>query len=309
MPRLVVPILNPVNVVDINRELPVNYHFKHFDGWNATEQILEFEAHKCDIQKWQKNDIIRLQVSADFSPIIVQVRNRTGLVVLSQVMSAMGTVAGMTYYQNQVALDTFDEGYYMLEILGGSPALITLQTAALDIRESHPSTLLIEYSNSFNNHILWEYRGYMTIRVDGVIPFDAPTSVRTVYIDQPGAAKTVKGDAARRFKLYVGCSGGQQNWLIDKLEEIVDQTDVTYDGKPFAPVPGSTWNTKKIDRYPWAQWNIDMREAINRREKIFETDGIQDKKVAMDYVVEGKLFGPVAGNPASDNSYTINRIS
>lgn len=302
-----IPLMNPFNFVDKNRSLPANYNFKHFDGWTDREQQLTFETAKCYKQPWQNDDIAPLQFRANFSPIRLQVRKSTGEIVLSQVMSVVATLGDVIYFQDQIAFDSFTEGDYVLEVLGGDPVLITLQSEKFNVKQEQCGTLLIKFGNRFNNSILWEFREYMNFRVNGVIPYEEPISVRTVYIDQPGSAQTVKGDAARAFKLYVGCNGGMPKWVLDHLDEIVDQTDVTYDGKGFAPVPGSKWNTKKIERYPWAQWNLDMRETSNKRFKRFQIDGQQDKKVVVEYIVEARLFGPVYGQ-ANDNTYTINTL-
>lgn len=282
MPYLESAILNPVNVVDENRVLPANYNWRHFDGWLSSEQVTEFETHKCDAQKWQFNDICFLQFRADISPVIVQVRNASGRVVLQEAMEQVKVIGTRRYYQAQVAFDdpVFEEGgYFLCEFLAGDPVLITLEATLWHVQERWPGTMLVKYSNTFNNEIFWETRAYMTLRIDAVMPFEKPGSIRTVYTDQPGSQVTVKGDAFRLFKLIIGGQdGGVPTWQIDKMEEIVDQNTVEYDGKAFAPVSGADWSTKKIDRYPWAQWSLDMREAINRRFRRFEADGLQDKK-------------------------------
>lgn len=303
-----IPIMNSFNFVDKNRELQPQYNFKHFDPWKSNEQILPFDTYKCYKQPWQNDDIAPLQVETDFTPVRIQVRNSKGLIVLSQVMSVVGTIGSRIFLQDQIAFDFFTPGCYKLEILAGDPVLITAISEIFEVKQNQPNTLLVKFSNDFNNAIMWEWRGYMTYRIDGVIPYESPASVRTVYLDQPLSAQTVKGDAARLFKLYIGCYGGIPPYMIDKLDEILDQTTVEYDGKGFAPAVGASWNTKKIDRYPWAQWNIPMRETNNRRSKRFEVTGLQDKKVVIEYIVDAKLFGPEAGS-ANDNTFTINEIS
>lgn len=307
---LEVPHLNPINFVDKNRELLTNYNFKHFDAWKDCEQQLPFETKKCYYQKWQNNDIVHLQVKANFSPIRIKVRNETGLVVLSQVMDIVRTIGSTIYFQAQIGFDDtniFPEGSYSMEIIAGDPVLITLVSEKFYVSENHEDTLLFKYSNNFNDLILWETGIEMNFRVEGVIPFEAPDSIRTVYTDQRNSAATVRGDAYRKYRLYVGTAAGMPNWVIDKVEDIIDQNNLDIDNKPFAPASGATWNTKKIERYPWAEWNIEMREANNRRSKRFETSGLQEKKVVIEYIVEGKLFGPVEGE-ANDNTYTINDI-
>jgi hypothetical protein len=295
--------------VDKNRELIPNYNFKHFDAWMSNEQIITpYEVYKCYKQPWQNDDIAKLQIQSDFTPIRLQIRNSRGSIVFSHQMSIVKTIGSRIYLEDQIAFDFFDEGVYKLEILGGDPVLITIVSEPFLVKYNHPNTMLLNVSNEFNNEILWETGITINFRVNGVIPFDAPISSRTVYIDQPGAAKTVKGTASRKFKFYIGCDGGLPPWYVDKINEYLDQTDVLYDGKGFAPIPGSDWATNKIDRYPWAQWNIEMRETNNTRMKRFEPQGLQEKKYAQDIIIETKLFGATYG-ASSDNSITINTIS
>lgn len=308
MPYIEVPLLNCFNIVDANRELPLNYNWRHFDPWTAREQITEFETVKCYKQKVQNDDIFFIQVRSDFTPIRLQVKNNKGLVVLSQIMSIVDTIGSVIYLEAQIGFDNFLPGCYTLEILGGDPILITLVSEVFQVAENWPNTLLFQYSNQFNNEILWQTGIQMTFRCEGAIPFDAPASIRTVYVDQPQNEVTVKGDPYRTFKLFVGTAAGFPNWLIDKLEEIIDQNNLTIDGKGFAPVSGATWNTNKIYRYPWAEWNIQMRETNNRRSKRFEVTGLQEKKVVIEYITDVKLFGPSYGS-ANDNTFIIQEIS
>jgi hypothetical protein len=303
-------ILNPINIVDKNRELPLNYNWKQFDAWLSNEQIVTpFETYKCYKQKWQNDDILKLQFKSDFTPINIQVRNSKGLIVLSEECSILRVIGTNIYTQAQIAFDFFELGTYTLEVLAGDPVLITLVSEPFQIAQNWPNTLLINYSNSFNNNILWETGITMNFRVEGVIPFDSPSSLRTVYVDQPQSDVTVKGIPYRVFKLYIGAGYGPTvpPWVIDKLEEIIDQNTVTYDGKGFAPVDAATWQTNKIDRYPWAQWNISLRETNNTRMKRFEVTGLQEKKVVIEYIVDVALFGPEYGS-ANDNSFVINSI-
>lgn len=302
-------ILNPVNLVSKDRELPLNYNWRHFDSFTSNEQIVTpYETYKCYRQKWQNDDILKLQFKSDFSPIRLQVRDYKGAIVFSHQMSLILTIGTDLYFEDEIAFDFFDAGVYKLEVIAGDPALITLVSEPFQIAENWPYTILINYQNSFNNNIMWETGINMNFRVDGVMPFDSPNSVRTVYTDQPGSEVTVKGIPYRVFKFYVGCDGGVPPWVVDKLEEIIDQTDVFYDGKGFAPTSGATFSANKIERYPWAQWNIDLRETNNTRMKRFEVTGLQEKKFAQDIIIDTKLFGALYGS-SDDNTITINTIS
>lgn len=310
MPYIEVPILNPCNVVDKRRSLPAPYNFKHFDAWLGDEQVLPLETWSKDIQIWEFTDIFRVQVYADISPVRLRIRNERGAVVLQQIMDQVGIIAGKVYYQAQVAFDdpVFAEGgYFLPEMYAGDGEIISTEFTIWDVREKHYGSMLFRYGNLFNNDIIWEWREYMEFRTHAVIPYDSPGSVRTGYVDQPGAQVTVKGTSFRKFKLYIGQFGGLYPWQIDKMDDIINQNNFTSDGKPFAAVSGAAWSTKKIDRYPRAQWNIDMRETVNRRARRFEATGLQEKKVVIDYAVSLKLFGPTKGS-ANDNSIFISHI-
>jgi len=59
--------------------------------------------------------------------------------------------------------------------------------------------------------------------------------------------------------------------------------------------------------YSFAGWSLDIAETTNRRAKRFESTGIIEKKVVIDYFAESKLFGPIDGN-AENTDYFISNI-
>lgn len=306
-------LINPANFIDSQRSLPQNYNFKHFDEWTDREQQLRHMQSKCYQQKWQLDDIAKFQFKSDFTPIKMQVRNLdTKVVVYQQVSSILKTIGSDIYTTNQIAFDDgnyYDGGNYQFEVIGGDTGLIKLISEPFQIKTEWCDTLLFKFWNNSNQaKYLWEIQDYVNFRCEGVIVFDVPASIRTVYTDQPQDMTTVKGDPYRTFKLYVGQEGGFPDWIIDHLEEIIDQNNLEIDGKPFAPISGATWTKKASNQYPWAEWNISMRESINRRAKRFEVTGLQEQKVVEEFIVDGKLFGPAFGS-ANDSTYTINKLS
>jgi len=304
--------LVPLNVVDQNRTLLDNYHWKHQDAWMSHEQFMEMESGPCKPQKFQNNDILFLQVMSDFSPIFVKVRRvSTGEIVLSHQMTNVATVGLKSYFEDQIAFDNltlFAEGKYQVEFYGGDPIQISLITEPIYIKESHENTLLCKYYNAFNDEILWETDIYFMFRFDGVIPFEKTGSTKTVYIDQIYNAKTVKGKSFRIFKLVCGTQGGSPKWQFDLLEEIMCQTNVEFDGKAFTGIVGSQFNIKPIDRYPYWYGDMEVMESLNKSAKRFSGSGILLQKWATDYTIEGALFGPIDGS-ANDNSYLIDRLT
>lgn len=304
--------LCPLWPVDKNRELPVNYHFKHFDAWKSYEQFMEMETGPFKPQKWQNSDIIFLQVMSDISPIQVKVRNIfTKQVVVTHQMTQVAFLNNVGYFQDQIALDNtgiFPDALYRVEFYGGDPIQIKLECEEMYVKECHPNTMLVKYSNSFNDlAFLWETMAYVLFRFDGVIPTEETKSARTGYIDQVYAGKTVKGRAYREAILSIGTQGGSPKWQVDKMSDILNCTSTVFDGKPFSVLPGADFEMKKIKDYPYWQGNMRMLEFLNRRAKRFEGSGIVEEAWATDYSIEGSLFGPIAGS-ANDNSYLIDKV-
>jgi len=305
-----IPVLCPLNFVAANRALPANYHFKHFDAWKSDEQLLPFETAPIYKGKWQKNDIITLPIKTNFSPVDVNVFDDDGKLYLTQVMSVIGNVGDDTYWLANIALDMFDEGCYDVQIVvGDGDNKITLESETILVKESHEETLLFKYSNNFNNEVFWEGVSYITLRTEGTISEFTPTGSRVVYIDQPNNAKTVKGTSARQFKLFVGGPEGLPNYIADKIQDIFDQNNVEIDGKGFSALnDGAKLTPKREELYGYAGWSLDIIETVNRRAKRFELEGgLIEKKVIIDYIVEGALFGPIDGD-GNDTTYTINEL-
>lgn len=308
---LEIPDLTPLNFVDKNRTLLPNYHWRHYDMWKWDEQLMEMESAPCKHQKWQNDDIIFLQFPCSISPLTLKVRNSKGKVVVSHIMDQVAVINSRAIYQDQIALDDlelFPEGLYWVEVWAGDPVQILLECDLIHVKPDHPGTLLLKYSNDYNNEILWELREYMTFRVDGVLPLDETDSNRTTYIDQRWNTATVKGVTFKIFKLSVGTQGGSPKWYFDKLENILDQTNVSIDGKSFAANVGAKIVKKKIDRYPLWQGEIDMLQVANNNSKRFNGSGFVPDKWATTYTIEGELFGPIHG-PGNDNTYLIDKLT
>lgn len=310
MPNYIeVPVLCPLNFVSSNRILLPNYHFKHFDEWKANEQILPYYSAFAYKQKWQKDDSIILPAKSNFGPIRIDIYNEDNDLVSSANMNVIGSVGENSYWLLNIALTDFEEGCYTVKMIAGEgDAEITLEADEISIKEDHPQTLLYKFWNEFNNTVFWESTPYITLRLEGEIKQYETGGIRRVYIDQPNTSKTVKGVSSRAFKLFAGGELGMPDIYADKLQEIFDQTSVEIDGKGFSSLnSGSKLVAERIDLYTFAGWSMDIAETVNRRAKRFESTGIIEKKVVIDYNAESKLFGPIQGNP-DDISYNIKQL-
>lgn len=303
------PVLCPLNFVSSNRTLLPNYHFKHFDEWKSNEQILPYYSAFDYKQKWQKNDTIILPAKSNFGPVRVDIYNEDNNLVDTANMSVVGSVGEDSYWLLSMSLSSLAEGCYIVKMVAGEgEAEITLESDEINVREDHPQTLLYKFWNEFNNTVFWEGTPYITLRLEGEIKQYETAGIRRVYIDQPNTSKTVRGVSSRAFKLFAGGTLGMPDIYADKLQEIFDQTNVEIDGKGFSSLSsGSKLNPERADLYAFAGWSMDIAETVNRRAKRFESTGIIEKKVVIDYIGESKLFGPIVGN-AEDTTYYIKQL-
>jgi hypothetical protein len=309
MPYIQISNLVPLNFTQKGRTLDAIYNFKHFDGWQPNEQLAPWESAPAWHQKWQKNDIIFFQVKCDFDPIYIDLINDRGWSVRQIQLAVVRQIGTDFYLQGQLALDNIPEGCYTIELSAGTPILITLESNEIEVKEQQPGTLLYKYSNNMNDkNILFETGIYFLFRVEGYIKKFVPVTSRVVFIDNPFNAKTVQGVTARSFTLYAGEARGLPDYMVDKLNDIFTLTNVEIDGKGFSALEsGTKWVPAREEGYGWSGWTLEVTETLNRRAKRFETTGVVDKRVLIDYIVEGKLFGPTRGS-ANDNTYTINEI-
>jgi len=309
MPNYIeIPTLCPLNVVSVNRSLSPSYHFKHFDEWKSSEQILPYYSAFDYKQKWQKNDIITLTAKSNFGPVRVDIYNEYQDLIGSANMAVIGVVGDNAYWLLNLNISALDGCYVIKIIAGEGEAEIALESEEIFIKEDHPGTLLYKFWNNYNNTVYWEGVPYMTIRLEGEIKQYETGGIRRVYIDQPNTSKTVRGVSSRAFKLFSGSSIGMPDVYADKLQEIFDQTNVEIDGKGFSALTSASKLTpERADLYSFAGWSMDIAETVNRRAKRFESSGIIEKKVVIDYIAVSKLFGPIKGN-AEDTTYYIKNL-
>ena len=305
MNRVKISNLVPLNFVSQDRTLSPSYHFKHFDKWTSGEQIIRpFYSSDNYYQKWQSNDIIFLQVESTLDPLVVELVNESGDMVVSQVMDLATTINGKYYFQSQLAL-TGHEGIFSVRIL--APGFPIIESEKFCVKESQENTILYKYSHDRNTDVAFETGIYFTMRVEGALIGYTPISRRTTYNDQTSNIKTVTGQSSRQFTNIIGGSLGVPDYIADKIIDIFNLNNVQIDGKYFTAAEGAKLEPKREDIVSFAGWTIDVAESYTRRNKVFEADGLIEQKIIIDYTVEGKLFGPVKG-PSNDNTYTINEI-
>lgn len=304
--------LCPLNFVDKARVLGPNYNFKHMDAWLTDERRLPFMYAPKTHHKWENGDIIFLQIKCDFDPALFRLVDENGFQIIDINMTIIKQVGADFYMFGAMSLTDVAKGCYRAELHMGNyddPDHLVLESEELLIAPKWPGTLLIKYSHHLNtNDSIFENNLYYLLRVEGYLYELDFIGNRVVYIDNPFNAKTVKGRSARLWKLFLGNGAGVPDCIPDKIQDIMDLSSVDYDGLGLSAADsGQKLEAIREDNVSNAAWTIVLRETTNRRAKRFDGTGIVLRRVVIDYIVEGKLFGPTRGS-ANDNTYTINEI-
>jgi hypothetical protein len=296
--RIYIPFINPLRFVDAARTNQVQYNTKQFDDYLFREQILDFEQNVCWRQPFSPNDIISLQLSANYSPIqvsFVGAKYGNTLSTFSLTSSIRNTYQPDYFlYEQNFNISDLPEGCYYVRIDAGSPVQKTLLSETFSISSNIKNTLFLEYENSsFYEDVIFETGIKFGMRIPGFIAAYEPASKDVVYEDQVLDNTILSSIPYRTFKLFVGAGQGVPDWLIDKVNRIMGCDTVTIDGKGFSKPDGSKWEKAEEVNYPMRGWTLPLREAINRKSSIFDSEGSTDKRIIVVHNIDSKGFGDI----------------
>jgi hypothetical protein len=295
--RIYIPIINPLKFVDAARANLPQYFTKQLDDYFFRERILEFEQFANGKPIWCTNDILSMQYSANYSPIQFSfINNSDGSVFLTFTTSSN---IRNTYepdfwlYEINVDISALPVGCYTLQMEAGSPVQKTL-LYEFKIIPSIKNTVFIEYQNSeYYEDVIFETGIKMAVRLPGFLRYDEPGSQDVVYDDQDLNNTILSSNHFRNYKLFIGSPYGVAPEIIDKLDRILGCNNLTIDGKPVSKPSGAKWDKTEETNYPMQGWSISLREAINRKSIIFDSDGSTNKKIIVVHNIDSKGFGDI----------------
>lgn len=299
MAKIYIPILNPLRFVDESFENLPQYATKQFDDFLFEEQLQAWEEPVEYCQKYSTTDIIKLQFQADFDPIKVNVVDADDNIVLT--FAAAWTLRNkydptFFIYEVSINLNSLPTGCYRVKLECGGGGLLppdkTLISESFEVIEDISNTILFEYNNStFFGNVLFETGITFGFRVEGIINKMQPKSKDVLYEDQVLNQTLLSGRPYRLFKLGIGGTFGVPEWIIDKLNWIMDCNNIAIDGKYFTKSEGATWNPKEEENYPLRGYDIDIRESLRRDSAIFDLTVNSNKQLLLIGNIDSKGFG------------------
>src|ERR1051325_3657510 len=193
-------------------------------------------------QKVQKNDTnLRVQLLSDFVPTLGLYDCHDKFIKNVAFTSRVITNASFLVYDAVPDYSDVPEGSYYLKLTytDENDVLQDLRTSPLNVAEDWPGTLLLEYTNTYNDKgviFVNEDKSLLVFgfRIEASFDEYQPLSADVDYIDQVYDSEVLNNTPYDNEKLYIGtdqATGGAPDWAIKKMNLIFTLNKVAIDNQ------------------------------------------------------------------------------
>lgn len=309
-----IPFLNPVKFYDTDRVNLDKFYTKHFDDWMFGERLYFWQQREDYKQVWQTNDIINLQFSSSFDPIIVKLLNvhAVPVITLPALIGLPNKFISNTFsFEVAMSLAGLQTGCYYLQITAGSGNGQKIFISDRQFISSTPlkNTLLLDYwNNRFFQDVIFETGIKFQFRVPGNFGFLEPGRKDEMYHDQKWNPAILNSKSYREWPVHFGDEFGLPDDVIDLLNRIWGCDNVLIDNKALSMADGSKFEFITVEKYPKRGVKLNVEEGINRNSKVFAVDTDTSKKLVTTIIVDAKVFGDTS-NQGSSNTVPVYNIT
>lgn len=300
---LYIPELNPLIFWEKNKTQLPTFFTKFMEDYEFSLRGYYWQDKETYCQPWQDTDIIYLQMASSFSPLVVQIKNEYGDVILQR--SANGTIphlyiADLFIYEFQLSLAGLQEGCYVVELLAGYGAYqkvyytwhIFISNSQLD------NTFLIKYKSSkkvfkdvmFNTGIEFQ------LRVPGCFGFLNKVRKDEIYRDQQYNSTLVNSKSAKQYPVSFGDEFGLPDDMINLIDEIFSCDIVRIDERLFGIAERSKIEYVEAKRSRRRGMRMTLEDGLNRHSRINQTLQDPTKRLVATAMVSPKVWGVQTGS-------------
>jgi hypothetical protein len=254
-------------------------------------------------QVWQTTDIIKLQFSATFDPIIIELLNEEDFVIRSWV--GLNRVPNREFpalyiYEFALSLANLDTGCYRFRRkLGSGEQMVIEYTRCQYISATPiPDTLYIEYRNSrFTKDVLFETGIKFGIRLFGYIDYDKMTKEKKEegYRNQKFTSTKTASKSAKVVPVYIGDELGNPAEITNLFEEIVSLDEVTYDGAYFTLPPDKEIEYTEENGYRMRGMKAEMEPGLTRYSRRTKVNTDSQKRLMFAIAVDQQAISDLTG--------------
>jgi hypothetical protein len=295
--ELAISYLNPLAFVPVTDPNPVQYRSKFYDDYQFADTIAFFQEKVDFMQLWQTTDTIKLQMTSNFAPILLDAQDDAGVshytVNMSQVR-ANKYQPGFYLYEATIPCSAIGKGHFRFILTPGGSAADRQKSEWFCIQDDQEPTILVEYFNKrYHADVVFETGILFSLRIPAFIEAMAPGSLDTLYTDQIYNQTQLSSRPYDNYTLWVGDGHGVPPWLIKKLNFALSCSNVTFDGKLLTKADSGKWSETTQEGYPMKGYSTALVPGINRSSRLIMPTVDTNKKVSIVYNIASNVFGSV----------------
>jgi hypothetical protein len=170
------------------------------------------------------------------------------------------------------------EGFFQLEVVATFPdgQVYNYLSEWLDIKMTHPNTVLIEYHNSINDYdIYFSANPVLQLRLPAYRRMSTPQFEDVNYRDQNVNLKLLSSRSYRMFDFFIGYNGGISDFHVDKVRFATQCDILKIDDKRYIKSDSGEFSVTPIPNYPLYKLEMQIEE-YNPKEAgtFFEDNGL-----------------------------------
>lgn len=303
MGRIILPYINPINLVPVTPALVPQYVSRFIDDYLWMNRLNPRQSGVPSFaMPFQNNDVVSVQFQNNAGQVVVYLINCKGKKIDSFIATPkQQNKYDPSYfiYESHIALTPYPEGRYFFLYEIGTPVMRTLISEPIYIKPKHEGTLLFQYKHSqFRGNMIFETGIEPSVRVKANLKKQEPKSKDTLYEDQVLDMTMLKSTPYRVFDLTL-----EQipDWFGEIFNWILGCSDVRIDGRYYTKNGDDAKFEKDMPAYYDAltDYRIELRESTNRNSKIFEVDEDTSEEFFITLNVDSKGFADTSQNASS----------
>jgi hypothetical protein len=155
------------------------------------------------------------------------------------------------------------EGFFQLEVVATFPdgQVYNYLSEWLDVKSTHPDSVLIEYFNSTNDYdIYFSANPVLQLRLPAYRRMSTPQFEDVNYRDQNVNLKLLSSRSYRMFDFFIGYNGGISDFHVDKVRFATQCDILKIDDKRYIKSDSGEFSVTPIPNYPLYKLEMQIEE-------------------------------------------------
>lgn len=297
------PKLNPLIFYREDRAVTNTYQTPNIDLFPHGERGKAWLQGDEYCQVWQTTDIIYLQFSSTFDPIVIELLNESNQVIDSFVglnVIPNRDFPGLYVYEFAISLSGLTTGCYRFRRkLGSGDGQVIEYTACQHISaDPIPDTLLIKYKHSsFFKDVMFETGIEFWFRVHGWIDSDKTKKERKAegYRNQKFTSVKTSAKSTDSVPIHFGNELGLPVEHTLLIEDISELDTVTYDDVAYTLPADKEFEYNEEEGYRLRCMKGMFEPGLTRNSRITKVNSDTTKKLMYGIVVDQAAISDTTG--------------